>query len=183
MKKNMKSIYKTYKNAKLICFSNKIQRMRKDKNWLNKKVIDYSLTMQQVIDEGYINPNYIGFDFECFVEKLLKELKLENIEKDVAIKTNQRIMRTDFVVGNNKRKIIIEVKSYRSKYIQNTIIKQAVEQVEYYKDVWKKVNGEEVQAVLIISCLVPDEIKETYYKEREIIIIDIANLLYLIQRK
>ena len=176
-----KSIYQTFKEAKIICFGDRTQRIRKDTNWLDKKVIDYSLTMQQVIDDGYINPNYIGFNFECFVEKLLKESKFINIEKEVALKTSQRIMRADFVVDNNERKIIIEVKSYRSEYIQNTIIKQAVEQVEYYKEIWKKVNGEEVQAVLIISCQVPDEIKETYYKKRGIIIIDIANLLYLSQ--
>ena len=73
-------------------------------------------------------------------------------------------MRADFIVDSNKRKLIIEVKVYRSEFIQNTIIKQAIEQVEYYKEVWKKVNGEEAQAILIMSCQVPDEIKEYYYK-------------------
>lgn len=175
------SIYQTFEKAKIICFGDRAQRTKEDEKWLDKKTMDYSLTMQQVIDDGYINPNYVGFKFECFVEKLLKELKFVNIEKEVALKTNQRVMRTDFIVDNNERKIIIEVKSYRSEFIQNTIIKQAIEQVEYYKEIWKRVNEEEVQAVLIISCQVPDEIKETSYKKRGIVIIDISNLLYLSQ--
>lgn len=180
-KEKYESIYQTFKEAKIICFCDRTQRIRKDENWLDKKTIDYSLTVQQVINDGYINPNYIGFKFECFVEKLLKELKFVNIEKEVALKTNRRVMRADFIVDNNERKIIIEAKSYRSEFIQNTIIRQALEQVEYYKEIWEKVNEEEAQAVLIISCQVPDEIKENYYKERGIIIIDIANLLYLSQ--
>lgn len=175
------NIYQTLKRAKIICFFDRTQRIRTDENWLNKKTIDYSLTVQQVINNGYINPNYVGVKFECFVEKLLKELKFVNIEKEVALKTDQRVMRIDFIVDNDERKLIIESKSYKSEFIQNTIIKQALEQVEYYKDIWKKVNGEETQAVLIVSCQVPDEIKETYYKERGTIIIDIANLLYLSQ--
>lgn len=175
------SIYQTFEKAKIICFGDRAQRTKEDEKWLDKKTMDYSLTMQQVIDDGYINPNYVGFKFECFVEKLLKELKFVNIEKEVALKTKQRVMRTDFIVDNNERKIIIEVKSYRSEFIQNTIIKQAIEQVEYYKEIWKRVNEEEVQAVLIISCQVPEEIKETSYKKRGIVIIDISNLLYLSQ--
>ena len=34
-----------------------------------------------------------------------------------------------------------------------------------------------------MSCQVPDEIKEYYYKEKRIVIIDISNLLYLSQGK
>ena len=90
-------------------------------------------------------------------------------------------MRADFVADNNESKIIIEVKAYRSEFIQNTIIKQAVEQVEYYKKTWKDENEKEVEAVLIMSCQVPDEIKENSYKERKILIIDISNLIYLSQ--
>lgn len=181
--KKYESICKTFKKAKIICFADKAQRTKEDEKWLDKKKMDYSLTMQQIIDDGYINPNYVGTKFECFIEQLLKELKVANIEKEVALKTSQRVMRADFIVDSNKRKLIIEVKVYRSEFIQNTIIKQAIEQVEYYKEVWKKVNGEEAQAILIMSCQVPDEIKEYYYKEKRIVIIDISNLLYLSQGK
>lgn len=176
-----KSIYQTCKKAKIICFCDRAQRIKESGKWLEKKTMDYSLTMQKVINEGYINPNYVGSKFECFIEKLIKELKFTNIEKEVAIKTDQRVMRADFVVDNNERKIMIEVKDYKSEFIQNTIIKQAVEQVEYYKKIWKEKNEKEVEAVLIMSCQVPDEIKEISYKERKILIIDISNLLYLSQ--
>lgn len=176
------TIYQRFKKSKIICFGNKAQRIKKNGEWLNKKTMDYSLTIQQVINDGYIDPNYIGYEFECFVEKLLKELKFVNIEKEVSIKTNEKVMRTDFIVDNNEKKIIIETKSYRSQFIQNTILKQAIEQVEYYKESWEKINGQEAQAVLITSCQVTDKIKETYYKEQGIVIVDIANLLYLSQK-
>ncbi len=174
-------IYQARKKAKIICFCDRNQRIKESGKWLDKKTMDYSLVMQKVINEGYINPNYVGYKFECFVEKLIKELKFTNIEKEVAIKTNQRVMRADFVADNNESKIIIEVKAYRSEFIQNTIIKQAVEQVEYYKKRWKDENEKGVEAILIMSCQVPDEIKENSYKEREILIIDISNLIYLSQ--
>ncbi len=176
-----KSIYHGFKESKVICFCDRVQMTTKDEKWLDKKTIDYSLTIQQVIANGYINPNYLEFKFECFVEKLLKELKFSKIEKEVALKANQRVMRTDFVVDDNGRKIIIEVKSYRSEFVQNTIIKRAIEQVEYYKGKWEEEYEEEVVSILIVSCQVPDELKEISYKERKVIIIDISNLLYLSQ--
>ncbi len=179
--KQYETIYQTFKKSIIICFCNKAQRIKKDGEWLDKKTMDYSLTIQQVIEDGYLNPNYAGFQFECFVEKILKELKFVDIEKEVAIKTNIRVMRADFIVDNNGKKIIIETKSYRSKFIQSDILKQAVEQIEYYKKIWEKVNEQKAKAVLIISSQVPDKIKEIYYKDRGIIIIDIANLLYLLQ--
>lgn len=180
--KEYKSIYQEFKETKIICFCNRTQGSTKREKWLAKKTMDYSLTLQQVIADGYINPNYIGFGFECFVEKLLKELKFSKIEKEVALKTNQRIMRLDFVVDNNGKNIIIEVKSYRSKFIQNTIIKQSLEQVAYYKEICEEIYGKMVDAVLIMSCQVPDKLKEISYKERGVLIIDISNLLYLSQQ-
>ena len=176
-----KSIYQKFKKSKIICFYDRNQRIEERGNWIDTKNIDYSITMQQVIDDGYINPNYVRYKFESFIEKLLIELRFVNIKKDVALKANQRIMRADFLVDSNKRKIIIEAKCYKSEFIQNTIVEKSIEQVEYYKEIWQKVNGEEVQAVLIMSCRVPDEIKESWYEKNKIIIIDISNLLYLIQ--
>ena len=66
-------IYQARKKAKIICFCDRNQRIKESGKWLDKKTMDYSLVMQKVINEGYINPNYVGYKFECFVEKLIKK--------------------------------------------------------------------------------------------------------------
>lgn len=176
-----RTIYQIFDSAVFIFFCNNFQKSKKGGNWLNKKEIDYSLTIQQVINDGYINPNQEDFKFEYFVEQLLSSLNFASIQKEVALKINRGALRIDFIADNDEKKIIVEVKSYRSEFVQNTIINQAVEQIEHYREKWKEVKREGTDAVLVVSCKVSDEIKENYYKERKILIIDISNLLYLSQ--
>lgn len=177
-----RQICQTFKKVKtIICFLDETQRARKKGAWLNKKQIDYTLTLQQIIQEGYMNPNQVAFQFENFVEKLLEELKFTEVRKEMELTAKQRKTRIDFIVNNYEKEIIIEVKGYRSRYVQNTIIKQAVEQVEYYKQMWEAEKKKEVDAILILSCQVSEELKESFYQENGILIIDISNLLYLSQ--
>ena len=42
-----KSIYQTCKKAKIIYFYDRSQRIKKSGEWLEKKIMDYSLTMQK----------------------------------------------------------------------------------------------------------------------------------------
>ena len=171
--------YRVLKNTKLICFCNINQRTNDD-NWLNEITMDYSLTIQQIINDGYMNPLEDGFRY--FVEKILKELEFSIFEREVALKTKLGVIRADFIVHNNKKKIIVESKDYRSKFVENTIINRAIEQIEYYKNAWQETNKENAEVILIMTCYVPDELKERAYKEKNIIIIDISNLIYLVQK-
>lgn len=172
------TIKEKFLNTKIIAFFN----VNTNKNsWLNKKNIDYSLNLQEVLNEGYINPNYIGSDFNQLIYKFLEYQRLTNIKQEVALKINKlNKIRIDFIAEKEEQKLLIESKFYRSKFISNNILENIIEQLKYYKDKWKAINREDLIAVLIISCKIPEEIKEKTYKEG-IIILDISNLLYLLQ--
>lgn len=175
------NIIEKFSSSTFIFFSDSTQRIKSQDNWLEQKKKDYTITTKEAISYGYINPKQGEIRFQLFVEKLLQKLQLTNIEREVALHHNHRIARIDFVARNKNRKIIIEVKSYRNKFVQNNIINQAIEQVASFKNGWEKANNEIVEAILITSSFISDEIKEKYYNDYNIMILDISNLLYLSQ--
>lgn len=179
---NYRSIYCSSKEARLICFCNRGQRIVDSSNWLDDISIDYSITTEQIINEGYINPNKTGYKFECFTENLFKELGFSSIEREVALCNNKVMMRVDFVACIGDKKMIVETKSYRSKHIENTIINRAIDHLFSYIKVWRKKYKNNVDAILVMGCYVPDEIKKSTYLEKHILIIDVSNLLYLSQK-
>ncbi len=179
---NYKDIYCSAKEAKLICFCNRSQRIIDSSNWLDDISMDYSITTEQIINEGYINPNQTDYRFEKFIEDLFSELGFSSIERDVALSNDQVMMRVDFVACNADKKIIVETKNYRSKYIENTIINYSVDRLYSYMKVWHGKSKNNVDAILVMACYVPDEIKKQTYLEKQILIIDVSNLLYLSQK-
>lgn len=170
------SICRIYKNSNIIGFLNSSQMLEKENNWLSKKNISYKLTLQEIIEKGYINPFQGETKFLDFVEKMLKNLGFVNIDREKLIKTNEEIIRPDFVVNNDKNEIIIEVKDYRSKYISSNIINGAVNQLYYNTNALSK---ECKYTVLVVSCNISEETKKEYYEKKEVLILDIANLIYL----
>lgn len=176
------SICEKFKNSILIFFCSRLQRINKNEKWIDKKTIDYSITLERVIEEGYINPYHSESKFLDFIEKLFYHLDIVNGEKDVKIQMNNTMaLRIDFVLEKDNKRILVEVKNYRSNFIQNATIYKAVEQMQYYKKIWRLKKKEDVKAVLIVSGNVSDKVKQLFYKEKEILIIDMSNLLYLVQ--
>lgn len=176
------SICEKFKNSILIFFCSRMQRIKKNERWIDKKTIDYSISLERVIEEGYINPYHSESKFLDFVEKLFYHLDIVDGEKDVKIQIDNRVAsRIDFVLEKDNKKILVEVKNYRSNFIQNATIYEAIEQVQYYKKIWRLKKKEDAKAVLIVSGNVSDEVKQLCYKEKEILIIDMSNLLYLVQ--
>lgn len=180
--KDYKNIYHLSKEAKLICFCNRSQMIKGDGKWLDNINMDYSTTVEQIINRGYINPNQMGYRFELFVENLFEELGYFNIEREVALGNDQKVMRVDFVAYNDIKKIIVETKNYRSKYIENTIINLAIDHLYSYRTAWEEKYNGNILAILVMACYVPDEIKRKAYLKKQVLIIDISNLLYLSQK-
>lgn len=173
------NICNKFKKSILVFFCSTLPKNKKDRRWMDEKNIDYSLSMERVIKEGYINPFQMNSKFQDFVEKMLEYLCLDKIDKEVVLKGKNIAARLDFVLENCGSSIIVETKCYRSNYVQSTFIYQAVEQMQYYRELWRENKHEEAKAVLILSCQVSDEFKEICYKEKGILIIDISNLLFL----
>lgn len=176
------SICEKYKNSILIFFCDKVQRIDENTSWIDKKTIDYSITLETVLEEGYINPYQTESNFLNFIEKLFYHLDILEVEKDVKLQIDKGVSsRIDFVLENDNKKILVEVKNYRSNFVQNATIYEAVEQIQYYKQQWNIKKKENAKATLIVSCNVPEEVKQLCYKEKDILIIDMSNLLYLVQ--
>lgn len=153
----------------------------KKNSWINEKKIDYSYTLKENIEEGYLNPKFISKrNFEHLIFKLLV-LSDYTIEIEPRIEYKNGIFRPDFIIAKGKNKKIIEVKEYKSEFISNTILNGAVRQIKTYQKAWQDANKEAIQPILIVSCQVSDELKESYYQESRVLIIDISNLLYLLQ--
>ena len=173
------NILEMYKCINSIGFLNSID----NENWLSRKEINYYLTLQEILKDGYINPFQNETKFEEFVESLFKNLHFTNISREVPIKSDKRVLRPDFVMSNSDNTLIIEIKNYQSKYILTSSISKAVENLNYCMDVLQHQNGYSinVNAILIVSCRIAEEVKQNYYKEKRVLVLDISNLLYLSQ--
>lgn len=90
-------------------------------------------------------------------------------------------MRADFLATNqNGNKYVVEMKYYRSRFVENRLIYNAVEQVSHYKKALEK-NYKKVEGILVVSCQVLEEVKQLMYEQYQVQIIDVSNLLYLCQ--
>lgn len=175
------SLRKLFPNATFILFCSIIKAKDNEDYWLKMKKVAYSYTLQESLNDGYINPRIIT---EKNLENLIYKLLIPTnytIEIEPKIELGNKAFRPDFIIGNDKGKKLIEVKKYRSRIVSNTILNGAVEQVKFYKKAWENIHKEPIKAILIVSCQVQDELKKSYYKESNIIIIDVSNLLYLMQ--
>lgn len=180
-KEKYEKISLIYKNASIISFCNITPSMLVSKNWLSKKEINYTITLQEVLKNGYINPFQNQSKFEELVLKIFLNFGYKYIDEEEFISTNQGILRPDLVFDVNKNKIIIEIKNYRSEFVSNTLINRAIEKAFSYKKVWENKYKKEIQTILIVSCHVAEEVKQYCYKEKEVLILDISNLIYLSQ--
>jgi len=146
--------------------------------WITGKKIDYSFTALQAIENGYVSPKFES-KFESLVLELLRKQKFDNIQEEVVISHGRSSCRLDFAFKNNGANVFVEVKNYRSKYVSFDTIERAVSQVERYRNLSAMSKKEDIIAVLIVSSLLTQEQKDYFYRSKQIIILDISNLLYL----
>ncbi len=172
-----KLLRKNYSNALFISFCSSESH---SKTWLQNKKMDYVLSAEKAIKRGLISPNITGYLFEKFAEIFLNQYDFTEILKDYSIKYHEYFFLTDFLLKKNNQKIIVEVKGYQSRFVKQSILNQAIEQVSHYNKIARKIFDEKVISILLVSCRVPSKEKLKYFNERDILIIDIANILYLI---
>ena len=79
-------------------------------------------------------------------------------------------------MSNSDNTLIIEIKNYQSKYILSSYISKAVENLNDCMDVLQQQNGYSinVNAILIVSCRIAEEVKQNYYKEKRVLVLDIS---------
>lgn len=108
-----------------------------------------------------------------FVADMFDYLNIK-YQKEIAIE-NRRI---DFILeGSNNLDTIVEVKETKSN--DSDIIISATNQLKFYQKIYNKGKVNKY-AILVVFCTVDKKQKENFLKEN-IVIVDIANILYLIK--
>ena len=181
-KKTYDIIKKIYENSIKINFLSKEINENEDEDyWLNQIQFDYKLTLKNLIDEGYITPYQAENQITELVVKILKRFNYVDIKREVPVKVSNKIRRIDLVASNDINNIVMEIKAYRSQFIQNNIIQQLVERMKSYQKTLKMENNKKVKSILVVTCLIDDITKRKVYEETNIQILDISNLFYLVQ--
>lgn len=113
-----------------------------------------------------------------FLQSLFINLGYTNIQVEPHIQAgnkNDIMLCPDILISENQKSLIlIAAKTYRSRYISQSNIMGALQQIKTYKSFIKS-----EEYVLILTCELGQEIKTTIYKETGIHLWDIANLIYL----
>ena len=110
---------------------------------------------------------------EDFVEKLFQNLNIE-YKKEYQAKDK----RIDFVLqSNNNLDILVEVKEVKNN-CTDTII-SASNQLRHYRSIYPKEKLNKYSFIIILGSVAKEQ--KNYFKKENIIIIDIANIIYLIR--
>lgn len=110
---------------------------------------------------------------EDFVEEMFRYLNL-NYKREVSINRNK----IDFLIkDNNNLDVIVEVKEIRNNY--RDAILASINQIKYYRNSCKKEKISKYAFVIIFGSV--NQEQKDYFAKDNIIVIDIANILYLIK--
>lgn len=110
---------------------------------------------------------------ETFVEKILQYLKIE-YKRDIGTKDTG----VDFILtSKNNLDILTEVKEVKND--SENSIDNAVNQLKNYRLIYPKERLNKYSFVIILGSISKQQ--KNYYKKENIIIIDIANIMYLIK--
>lgn len=157
-----------FSNAFLIGFT--ADRQIK-KGWFKDATCIFRYSVEDAVRDGFIMPtlapNTYGVAIEGFCERLLSRFK-GKIERER--KSNDL---GDFLFHAEDETLLVECKSYRNRQIPIQTLELAVAQMQQYVH-----SGKTFKGLLILFCEVPETFKESVFKECNITLWDISNLLY-----
>lgn len=143
---------------------NKIVRFWKNEEELATKIVE------DISKYNYIYP-YRGYQFEMLVEELFK-LYGCTIKRGALIRNAQ----CDFYAKKNNMKFYIEVKNFRQMIIGKETISKVIQIV------CKLDLQDNERFVLIAANVIPEKIKNQLRKFNNVLVIDICNLLYMVNK-
>lgn len=114
-----------------------------------------------------------------FVEEMFQYLNFK-YQKDVSVSNEQRNQagRVDFVLkSNNGLDTLVEVKETRNQ--SNDVVNSACEQIRYERKLYEKEKLNPYSFIIVFGNV--DKSRKVYLKRYKIIVIDLANILYLIK--
>lgn len=158
-----------------------LQNIESSEGWFNDSECLFSYTIKDAIKDGY--NSYIGEQefTQHFLKKLLDYQGYKNISQEVEIfdeYKNRKLL--DIVAQNEKETVVIEVKLYRNLYNSKSIINNALKQILDYKDmILRNDKNNDFTFIIVLSCLVDEKLKNEIFKQYDVKIWDINNLIYL----
>lgn len=126
------------------------------------------------------NSSTSGDNFlNVFLQSLFIHLGYSNIQIEIPIgigeNGNEKMIYPDMVISDKEDvSIVIELKTYRNRFISRSNVNGALQQILSYKSLIKS-----REYILVLTCELDQEIKVAIYKQAGIQLWDIANLIYL----
>lgn len=157
-----------------------LQNLESCEDWFYDAECLYTYTTKDAVKDGY-SGNITEREFiERFLIKLLDYQGYKNILREVKISNEPKSsMRADIVAEKDK-KIVIEVKSYRSLYNSKVILNNALKQILQYKQIMLSNNlAEEISFVIVMPCEIDEDSQREIFDRFDVEIWDIGNLIYL----
>ncbi len=155
-----------------------LQNLESSEDWFYDAECLYTYMTKDAVKDGY----YITERefIERFVVKLLDYQGYRNILREVRISNEPKSsMRADIVAEKDK-KIVLEVKSYRSLYNSKVILNNALKQILQYKQIMLCDNkAQEITFVIVMPCEIDEDSQKEIYDKYNVEIWDISNLIYL----
>ncbi len=133
-----------------------------------KNIFEYKIS--DAIQNGYINNVSEHHFIENFIIPFLKHLKFKNILNEQFFKDYKADVTAEF----NNQKYIFEFKTYRTKYIESSLIKSCCHLLKSHTN-----DNTLIHNILIINAKIDEELKQEILNETKIEIWDLSNLIYL----
>lgn len=137
----------------------------------------YEYRLSEAFKGGILHQSLENSFITNFFIFLLKYLGYSDILRERKIDCNLQKYCVDVMAKKKNISYLFEVKTYRDSFVAFSLIEQAINQIECMK----RNIGVQFHYVLVVNCIVDQNIKRKIYKERQIEIWDISNILYLIQ--
>ena len=157
-----------------------IQEVTKSiEGWFSDAVCLFTYSKQEAIKDGY--DVHFGEQqvVDSFLIPLLKWHGYQNIKKEKRI-LNDKSLRADIMAQKNGKIVIMEIKSYRGLHNSKTVLDNALKQILSYKySLLPDSIEEKYSFIVVLLCEIDENIQNEIYKQHNIVIWDINNLIYL----
>ena len=143
-------------------------------SWLNEVSVAYKYSIADAIEDGYlVSPREYARSVEEFFYELIK-LYGYDVKLNSGLSKNNKTIEPDLIASNKEQNIIFEIKAYRDRYISKNVVNNALMQIVRYKEAFS-----EYEYYLVLLCEIDSRQKKEILDQYNIVIWDIANILYV----
>lgn len=157
----------------------------KDEGWFEDAVRIFEYTIENAIEDGYVQRYDEKVLVENIVLPLLKKQGYVQVHRGGTEKINDSLQsEIDVLANKDSSTFLIEVKAYRGIHISTEIINNAVNQILNYKNDYIKDTGDNnLECILVMFCKIDRSIKQKVLEKMNLVIWDVSNIVYLCEEE